>query len=245
MRVGRRGRRRHRRVPGPSARAAGRTASCSRAGSRRFDAAQPFHDVVALAAGERLPQVFGHEREREPDGSHLHHALIDVVGARPPVLAALGIGAVREPLDPPVPVVERAAARDQRHDAPERARVPLELRDALARSARRTCRAGPGRHRGRGGGRSARRDRPLPVARRLSWRAGCRPSGWPRRPAAGPSRDPIQFVGPHLVLERVAGDEAPRSPPPPGRPCARARCRVNPRCAGSAPRSAGRTAGSR
>ena len=109
-----------------------------------FDAAEPFHDVVALAAGERLPQVFGHEREREPDGSHLHHALIDVVGARPPVLAALGIGAVREPLDPPVPVVERPAARDQRHDAPERAAVPLELRDAGGEVRAERAEPGPG-----------------------------------------------------------------------------------------------------
>ena len=165
--------------------------------------------MVALAAGERLPQVFGHEREREPDGSHLHHALIDVVGARPPVLAALGIGAVREPLDPPVPVVERPAARDQRHDAPERARVPLELRDAWREVRAERAEPGPGATGGEVG--DDRLDEidhcPSHVGLRGERVAGHRIG--PRVLQRVPSRDPIQFVGPHLVLERVADDEAP------------------------------------
>ena len=42
-----------------------------------LDAAQPLDHVVALAPGERIPQVLGREREREPDRGHLDHALVD------------------------------------------------------------------------------------------------------------------------------------------------------------------------
>ena len=79
-----------------------------------------------------------------PIGGHLHHALVDVVGARPPVLGALRIGAVREAGDPAVPVVERPSAGDQRHDAPERSRVPLQLGDARREVRAERAEAGPG-----------------------------------------------------------------------------------------------------
>ncbi len=72
----------------------------------------------------------GVKASANPIGGHLHHALVDVVAARPPVLGALRIGAVREAGDPAVPVVERPSAGDQRHDAPQRSRVALQLGDA-------------------------------------------------------------------------------------------------------------------
>ncbi len=100
---------------------------------RRFlalDTPQPLDDVVALASVQWIPEMLGCEREREPDGGHLHHALIDVVGARPPVLRALRIGAMGEAGDPAVPVVERPSTRDQWDDAPERSGVALQLGDA-------------------------------------------------------------------------------------------------------------------
>ncbi len=62
----------------------------------------------------------------------------------PQYSALVGIGAVREALDPPVPVVEGAAARDQRHDAPERARVPLELGDPRCEVRAERAEPGPG-----------------------------------------------------------------------------------------------------
>ena len=51
---------------------------------------------------------------------------------------------MREAGDPTIPVVERPSARDQRHDAPERSRVPLQLGDTRREVRAERAEARPG-----------------------------------------------------------------------------------------------------
>ncbi len=79
--------------------------------------------------GERVPQVLGCERQREPDRGHLDHPLVDGLPARAPVLRALGIGAVGESGRPPIPVREGPAPGHEGHDPPQQSCVALQFGD--------------------------------------------------------------------------------------------------------------------
>ena len=157
---------------------------------------------------ERIPDVLGREGQRKPDGGHLDHALVDVLGARSPVLGVLGIGAVREAGDPTIPVVERPSAGDQRHDAPERSRVPLQFGDTRREVRAEGAEARPG---------TARRQvtderfdevdhRALHVV--LGDERVARHGVRPRVERSLASRDPLEVLGAHLVSEAFAGEEA-------------------------------------
>ena len=200
-----------------------------------LDAAQPLDHLVALAPGERVPQVLGRERQREPDGGHLDHALVDGVAARTPVLlAARDRCRCARPATQRSQCVERPTAGDERHDAPQRSRVALELGDARRERARRSCRGAPVRRRARGAATigstrstTARRTSSLVAERVARHRVRARASS----ASHASSRDPLEVLGAHLVLRaaRRRGSGGPRRRR--GRPCARSRCRASRRCA--------------
>ena len=149
-----------------------------------LDAAQPLDDVVALAPGERVPQVLGCERQREPDRGHLDHPLVDGIPARDPSTP----GSRDRCRWRARPTTGPSARRSRRR--PRGARCPTAVvrsppvRRPAARTSTRSCRGAPVRRRGRGARRRARRGRPPPGARRPWSRAGCPPSGLARASGA-------------------------------------------------------------
>ena len=199
-----------------------------------LDAAQPLDHVVALAPGERVPQVLGREREREPDGGHLDHPLVDGLPARAPVLRARRDRCRWRGR----PTTDPSARRSRRR--PPAARCPTAVgrsppvRRPAARTSPRSCRAAPVRRRGRGGGTTG--STRSTTARRTSSLVA---SGLPAIGLARGSSTAVRAAitrsapGPRPALRggaaRRRGSGGPR--PPRGRPCARSRCRASPRCA--------------
>ena len=65
---------------------------------------------------QRLPKLFGHHRQSEPQEGHLDHDLI-AGGNRPPVFRVLGVGAVDDSLQISRPQVGLAATDGQGNQA--------------------------------------------------------------------------------------------------------------------------------
>ena len=105
---------------------------------------KPCGQRVAVLRRQGIPERLGRQSEREADRRALDDALV-AVAREPPVIRMVRIRAVCETLDIEANIVERAAARHQRREPPERPRQALEIGRRLVemRSGRAQTKAPP------------------------------------------------------------------------------------------------------
>ena len=96
----------------------------------RVDRAQPRGNIVLLLLRQLIPERVPGNRQRIPDGTHLHHPLIKIFH-RTPVFGVVRIGPVDQSVYPlPGPIVLPTAC-EQRPQAPQRTGEAFQLSASL------------------------------------------------------------------------------------------------------------------